>query len=158
MSSRAGPPTADSSERTTVHAVPDLADFLLGRWSIDREIVDAHATGAFRGNAEFTGNSDVIDWIEAGQLQWAGETHQAGRRLLLAVRPGALSVADVAFDDGRFFHRADLSSGSDTFVHGCAPDTYYGSWTVDSADRFRLTWDVDGPAKQITIRSTYSRA
>ncbi|HEY5049936.1 MAG TPA: DUF6314 family protein, partial [Acidothermaceae bacterium] len=59
---------------------------------------------------------------------------------------------------GKFFYRADLSTGSDTFVHGCAPDSYCGSWSVDSADRFHLTWDVEGPAKQITIRSTYSRA
>jgi hypothetical protein len=83
---------------------------------------------------------------------------RAGRRLLVAVRPSVPCIVDVTFDDGRFFHRADLSSGSDTFVHGCAPDTYNGRWTVDSADRFRLTWDVEGPAKQLTIRSTYSRA
>ena len=66
-------------------------------------------------------------------------------------------VVDVAFDDGRFFHRADLSSGSDAFVHGCAPDTYSGTWTVISPNRFQLTWDVEGPAKQLTIRSVYSR-
>ncbi|HEY0870351.1 MAG TPA: DUF6314 family protein, partial [Acidothermaceae bacterium] len=128
-----------------MHAVADLAAYLLGRWSIEREIVDAHHTGFFRGNAEFTGDDGVVDWIEAGQLQWAGETHQAGRRLLLAVRPDSLSVADVAFDDGRFFHRLDLSRGCDTFVHGCAPDTYIGSWAVDDSDQFTIRWTIEGP-------------
>jgi hypothetical protein len=141
-----------------MYAVPDLAGFLLGRWSIDREIVDPHATGVFRGSAEFTGDSGIVNWTEAGELQWVGETHQAGRRLLLAVRPDVLSVADVAFDDGRFFHRVDLSAGCDTFVHGCAPDTYIGSWVVDTADRFTVRWTIEGPAKAVTIVSTYRRS
>jgi len=140
-----------------MYGVPDLAAFLLGRWSIEREIADPRATGVFRGHAEFTGDGGVVDWIETGQLQWAGETHQAGRRLLLAVRPDSLSVADVAFDDGRFFHRVDLTRGRDTFVHGCAPDTYLGSWTVDAADRFTVRWTIEGPAKAVTIASSYRR-
>ncbi len=141
-----------------MHSVGDVARFLLGRWSIDREIVDGHDVGVFRGMAQFSVDRGIIHWIETGELQWAGQTHQAGRRLLLAVRPDALSTADVAFDDGRFFHCVDLSSGADTFIHGCAPDTYVGSWTVESRDRFRLSWDVDGPAKAITIMSSYRRA
>jgi Family of unknown function (DUF6314) len=157
MSSRVGPPTVDSSERSIVHAVPDLAGFLLGRWSIDREIVDADATGVFRGRAEFAGDHGIVDWIETGELQWAGQTHQAGRRLLLAVRPDALSVADVAFDDGRFFHTVELLSGRDAFVHGCMPDTYTGSWAIDAADHFTIRWTIEGPAKAITIMSSYCR-
>jgi Family of unknown function (DUF6314) len=142
------------------YPVADVAAFLRGTWVIDRDIIDSMngAAGTFRGTAEFTPDGDVWSWVEAGELQWVAQTHKAGRRLLVAVRPAVPCVVDVAFDDGRFFHRADLSSGSDTFMHGCAPDTYSGSWTVDSADRFRLTWDVEGPAKQLTIRSTYCRA
>jgi Family of unknown function (DUF6314) len=148
------------------HPVADVAAFLQGTWVIDRDIVDSlsGAAGTFRGSAEFAPDGEALSWVEAGELQWTAETHRvpviqkAGRRLLVAVRPSVPCIVDVAFDDGEFFHRADLSSGSDTFVHGCAPDTYYGSWTVESADRFRLTWDVEGPAKQLTIRSSYSRA
>jgi hypothetical protein len=148
------------------YPVTDAAAFLRGSWVIDRDIVDAScgAAGTFCGTAEFVPDGDALSWVEAGELQWATDSHRApvvqraGRRLLVAVRPSMPCVVDVAFDDGRFFHCADLSSGSDTFVHGCAPDSYSGTWTVDSADRFRLTWDVEGPAKQITIRSTYSRA
>jgi hypothetical protein len=142
------------------YPVADVAAFLRGTWVVDRDIIDSMngAAGTFSGTAEFVPDGDVWSWVEAGELQWAAQTHKAGRRLLVAVRPYVPCVVDVAFDDGRFFHRADLSSGSDTFMHGCAPDTYSGSWTVDSADRFRLTWDVEGPAKQLTIRSTYCRA
>ena len=159
MSSPGGRPTAVWFEPMG-YSVADAAAFLRGTWVIDRDIVDSRdgAVGAFSGTAEFAPEGDSWSWVEAGELQWAAETHKAGRRLLLAVRPDVPCVVDVAFDDGKFFHSADLSSGSDTFVHGCAPDTYYGSWTVDSADQFRLTWDIEGPAKQITIRSTYSRA
>jgi hypothetical protein len=142
------------------YPVADAAAFLRGKWVIDRDIVDSRsgAAGTFRGTAEFAPDGAAWTWVEAGRLQWTAETHQAGRRLLVAVQPDVPCIVDVAFDDGKFFHRADLSSGSDTFVHGCAPDTYNGTWTVDSPDLFRLTWDVEGPAKQLTIRSTYSRA
>jgi hypothetical protein len=147
------------------YPLADVAAFLDGTWTIDRHIVDSlnNAVGTFTGAAEFTPDGEAWSWVEAGELQWADDTHpqsvmhKAGRRLLVAVRPDVPCIVDVAFDDGKFFHRADLSSGTDTFVHGCAPDTYYGSWIVDSAEQFHLTWDVDGPAKQITIRSTYSR-
>jgi hypothetical protein len=144
-----------------LHAVSDLAEFLRGRWEIDREIVDerAGANGIFRGVAEFarTVDGDVFDWIETGELQWSGRKQKAGRRLLVAVQPDACCSADIAFDDGRFFHRVDLSSGADTFVHGCAPDAYSGSWSVDSPDHFTIRWTVEGPAKRITIGSSYRR-
>jgi hypothetical protein len=142
------------------HPVADVAAYLHGTWIVDRDIVDSMsgAAGRFSGTAEFAPDGDALSWVEAGELQWADDTHKAGRRLLVAVRPYVPCVVDVAFDDGRFFHRADLSSGSDTFVHGCAPDTYSGTWTVASPNRFQLTWDVEGPAKRMTIRSVYSRA
>jgi hypothetical protein len=153
-----------------LHAVSDLGEFLRGRWVIDREIVDerAGANGIFRGVAEFarthdgdafdwTHDGDAFDWIETGELQWSGRKQKAGRRLLVAVQPDACCTADIAFDDGRFFHRVDLSSGADTFVHGCAPDTYSGSWSVDSPDHFTVRWTVEGPAKRITIGSSYRR-
>ena len=131
-----------------------------GTWAVDRDIVDAlsGAAGTFTGTAEFARDGDALTWVEAGELQWKAQTQKAGRRLLVAVRPCLPCVLDVAFDDGKFFHRADLSSGADTFVHGCAPDTYSGTWTVISPNRFQVTWDVEGPAKQIAIRSVYSRA
>jgi hypothetical protein len=165
MSSRGGRPTAAWFEPMG-YPVADVAGYLHGTWVIERDIVDSSsgASGTFRGTADFAPDGDSLRWDEAGELQWTAGSHrtpvtqQAGRRLLVAVRPSVPCVLDVAFDDGRFFHRADLSSGSDTFVHGCAPDTYSGTWTVISANRFQVTWDVEGPAKQITIRSSYRRA
>jgi Family of unknown function (DUF6314) len=147
------------------YPVADVAAFLSGTWTIDRHISDPRngAVATFTGTAKFAPDGDAWSWVEAGELHWAAPTHgpsvthKAGRRLLVAVRPDVPCSVDVAFGDGKFFHRVDLSSGSDTFVHGCAPDTYYGSWIVKSAEQFQLTWDVDGPAKQITIRSTYCR-
>ncbi|HEY3926059.1 MAG TPA: DUF6314 family protein [Acidothermaceae bacterium] len=145
--------------------VADVAAFLSGTWVVDRDIVDSlrGAAGTFIGSAKFAPDGDVLTWVEAGELQWVADVHRApvtqkaGRRLLVAVQPCVPCVVDVAFDDGTFFHRADLSSGSDIFVHGCAPDIYRGTWTVSSPNRFQVTWDVEGPAKQLMIRSSYSR-
>ena len=154
----------DRPPTRVTHPVADVAAFLRGAWvhrpahrRLDRTALLARSPALPSSPCD----GDAYSWVEAGELQWAthtrapSTTHKAGRRLLLAVRPAVPCVVDVSFDDGGSSTVPICQSGTDTFVHGCPPDTYYGSWTVDSADQFRLTWDVEGPAKQITIRSTY---
>jgi hypothetical protein len=133
--------------------------FLLGRWDVVREIVDERRAqaGTFRGIAEFVPDGTGLRWTESGELDYAGRRRPAGRRL--RVEPGEHSgTADVAFDDGRHFHQLDIARGTGRFVHDCAPDRYSGSLTVTSPERWQLTWDVEGPAKLLRLRSTYVRA
>lgn len=139
--------------------VGDVVAFMLGRWGVVREIVDEPRSlaGTFRGFAEFVPDGDDLRWIETGELEWAGRRRPAGHRF--RVVPGATaSSADVTFDDGRFFHSLELASGASPLVHDCAPDRYTGSLTVRSPERWQLSWDVEGPAKRIKLRSSYRRA
>jgi len=132
---------------------------MVGRWDVVREIVDERRalTGTFRGIADFVPDGAGLRWIETGELEWAGRRRPAGHRF--RVEPAAaVGTANVTFDDGRFFHSLDLAGGSSDFVHDCAPDRYTGSLTVASPELWKLSWDVDGPAKLIKLRSTYRRA
>jgi hypothetical protein len=144
--------------RVSLHPVDEVVAFLLGRWTVVREIADENtsATGTFRGSAEFVPDGTGLRWVETGELDWAGHRRKAGHRLRIS--PGAATgSATVTFDDGRFFHPLDLATGSSHFVHDCAPDRYTGSLTVASPRIWHPSWDVDGPAKQLRLRSTYRR-
>jgi Family of unknown function (DUF6314) len=144
-----------------LHRVPEVATFLLGsggasRWSVVRELVDLRAglAGRFEGIAVFAGDGAEIQWDEAGELDWPTHHGEAGRRLVV-VPDGA--GAEVRFHDGRPFHPLDLTTGRCDVVHDCAPDRYTGEFAVLSGDEFHISWDVEGPAKRLAIRSTYRR-
>lgn len=144
------------------HPVPDVAAFLLGpdgagRWSVVRELADLRGglAGRFEGVASFGRVGTAIWWDEAGELDWPTHHGEAGRRLFV-VADGA--QARVHFDDGRPFHSLDLTNGRCDLAHDCAPDLYTGELTVTSDDEWHVAWDVEGPAKRLTIRSDYRRA
>jgi hypothetical protein len=63
----------------------------------------------------------------------------------------------VFFADGRFFHRAEIDSGRACVAHDCAPDTYVGRYRFLGPDRWRLSWRIAGPRKDLVISSVFSR-
>lgn len=64
---------------------------------------------------------------------------------------------DVFFDDGRPFHRLDLSAGMDNPEHPCSPDVYRGSFLVSGPDAWSYEWSVTGPAKDLLLTSELRR-
>ncbi|MDQ1487084.1 MAG: hypothetical protein QOJ62_2777 [Actinomycetota bacterium] len=146
------------------HLLADVAvvPFLRGRWQIERTLTDRSAamSGSFTGVADFTQHASGLTWQEAGELSWPTHQGAAGRRLEItacSTEPRLIDVrlVDVRFGDGRLFHQLDLSTGRCDVVHECGLDRYVGSFVVTSPDEWHTTWDVDGPAKSITIASTY---
>ncbi len=91
--------------------------------------------------------SDGVEWTEAGVLRWAGREVEVGRRYLL--REGADGWW-VFFDDGTPFH--PWTPGR-TVEHPCGADLYRGVIRLDSLQRWRIAWDVVGPAKRQRIVS-----
>src|SRR3546814_18830144 len=65
--------------------------------------------------------------------------------------------AMVSFNDGRFFHDLDLSSGAWTCTHLCGGDRYDGEFTALDADSWRVVWTVKGPRNDLVLDSTYRR-
>lgn len=129
--------------------VPPTA--LLGRWRLARRLRDARLHGAFAGALTLTADGDGVRWDEAGTLRWAGQDIPATRRYLL--RPGADGWW-VHFEDGRPFHPW---TPGEWVTHPCRADVYRGLVTVDGPDRWRVLWDVAGPAKDQRIVSRLTR-
>jgi hypothetical protein len=146
---------------TTDPEVRDLAGFLLGRWHLDREILDASGGrlgGRFEGVATFTVDDHVtglLRYVEHGTLQLGSHRGPASRRLSYHV-DGAW--ARVAFDDGRHFHDLDLREGVFEVHHPCGEDRYHGRFEVDGAHRWRQQWTVEGPRKHQLIRTVLERS
>ncbi|MBC2876995.1 MULTISPECIES: DUF6314 family protein [Streptomyces] len=144
----------------TLHPVPDAVAYLTGRWTVHRVLRDLATgqEGTFTGTAVFrpaAGATHLLH-VEDGGLTWNGTTGRAGRTLLLYGRPDG--TADVRFADGRPFHPLDLRSGHWTTRHPCGRDRYDGTFTVVSADEWRLAWRTTGPAKDQLQHSVYRRA
>lgn len=135
----------------------DLARFLVGPWRIERRIADLHSgtTGRLTGEARFVPAPGRLRYDERGTLVFDAYRGAAGQGHWFAL--DRLGAADVQFDDGRPFHRLDLSSGRADVVHNCPPDHYQGRYRVGGQHRWTLTWLVRGPRKRVLIGTRYTR-
>ncbi|MEU4875358.1 DUF6314 family protein [Streptomyces sp. NPDC021608] len=139
--------------------VSDVLAHLAGTWRTERSVHDLASgdTGTFTGTTVFSPlDGGGLLHRESGTFAWRGVARPAERtlRFLPAATPGA---ADVRFADGRPFHDVDLRTGRHTADHPCAADLYRGEYTVSDADRWRTVWRVAGPAKDLLLRTDYTR-
>ena len=116
---------------------------LLGSWWFDRRLLDRRAdlAGCVHGTLTITPDGDGLRWHESGEMTWAGRTFPATRTLRASCR-GKEWWLDFA--DGRPFHPW---RPGEWVTHPCAADTYRGRVEIGNEDRWRITWEVTGPAK-----------
>ncbi len=137
------------------------ARFLLGEWTVAREIRDYRAgqSGSFHGQARFVpepgGRAGILRYSEHGELRFAGHRGPASRSLCYCERPDG--SADVRFADGRAFYLLDLRAGQCQAEHLCGADRYLVSLRVLGSDSFAETWRVTGPAKDYEMTTTSIR-
>jgi hypothetical protein len=140
-------------------AVADLCAHLSGRWRLERTMLDRStgAAGTFTGTAVFTPDGGGLGQREEGTMVWPTHSGPAAREYSWR-NTADPAVMDAYFPDGRAFHSLDLSQGSWTAEHWCAPDTYLVRFTAPSRDRLDYEWDVTGPAKDLLLRTSLFRA
>ncbi|MEQ8711187.1 MAG: DUF6314 family protein [Rhodospirillales bacterium] len=157
MRRKADPINTDTDiERSLVHPASDLFSYLTGHWHLTRHITDhnRNETGQLNGEAVFTPAPDGLVYRERGLLQLGDYTGEATQSLRF--HPAECGAA-VHFADGHPFYSLDLSAGSDSALHLCPPDEYGVATRVISADEWRQTWRVRGPAKDQQIISVFCR-
>ena len=123
----------------------DLRAYLRGSWSVDRTLLDRRTgtRGTFTGVVRFTDDDDGgLRWREEGTVRWtsldgAPFTGPGEPGIPVAARRHG-PVMDVAFPDGRPFHRMGFTGQSNQDVHWCDPDTYRVTYTVLGPDECRL--------------------
>lgn len=139
------------------YPVPDLADFLVGSWSLRRTILasDGQRLGEFTGSGEFTPAGTVLEYRERGTLRFGGYQGSASRELRYHVTgPGQ---AAVYFDYGDFFHELDLRRGYWNTSHPCRDDLYRGEFEVLDSGTWWQCWEVSGPTKNHVLRTRFRR-
>jgi hypothetical protein len=147
----------DSAGPATGFPVTDLVAYFVGRWGVDRKILDSAGVGiaVFTGVAGFTPDQDALVYRERGTLVMGEHRGPASRVLHYRVRgPGR---ADVHFDHGGFFHALDLRSGLWSVRHPCRDDLYWGEFVVHGPDVWWQEWTAVGPAKSYTSTTVFRR-
>ncbi len=134
-----------------------LRAYLAGPWHIDRRIEDRRTTlpQSFDGTAVFveTG-TDALLYREEGTLVTGNRTIRATQSHHWQCAP---DHADVAFADGRPFHRVVLDGHRAGAVHDCPPDLYRVAYRFETPDCWWQTWHVTGPRKDYTLESVFTR-
>lgn len=71
-----------------MRGVRDLRRFLLGDWSVVRQVFDRRlgVRGRFTGRARFSPSGDALHYEEVGVLRFAGRSHRATRKLTYTFR------------------------------------------------------------------------
>ena len=111
----------------------------------------AGVAGTVAGTLALDEDDDGVAWSESGVLHWGGHDVDVTRRYLLRDSPTGWWVY---FDDGRPFHPWTPGLAVE---HPCRADVYRGLVRIDSPDRWRIAWDVVGPAKHQRILSRLTR-
>ncbi len=140
------------------YPVEDAIRYLTGEWLVRRQIEDLshQVTGHFHGTAEFRPTPDgSLAYRETGELEFGTHRGPAWRELRYLRRPDR--PLRVEFDDGRFFHDLDLTSGHWTVRHPCRADEYQGAFQVDGPTQWWQDWLVHGPTKQQRLRTSFTR-
>lgn len=132
--------------------MPELWDFE-GDWQITRRIEDALSgqEAGFVGTARFERDCLGLRYSEKGLLTLGGASMEAERVYLWRSADAGI---EVFFDDGRFFHRIDGSSGAG---HWCDPDQYDGIYDFGDWPDWSSRWQVKGPRKDYVMVSIFKR-
>jgi len=132
----------------------ELVSWLAGSWAVERAVNGV--PGTFVGTAEFVPLADgTMRWHESGRLRLDGFDGRAYRTLtIVATQAGH----EVRFDDGRPFHRLDLSTGHTEVLHLCGSDRYEGTYACRRPGELQVCWHVTGPERDDEITSQYLRS
>ena len=138
-------------------AVGDLKTYLSGRWAFLRRLDDRRLMqpGSIVGWATFEPDDEGLVYREEGCL-WFGGARGATTRSY-RYHFSEPERAEVAFEDGRPFHRLCLSDGRCAVEHICGDDNYRGAFEALGANALRVCWQVEGPRKDYRLTTDYLR-
>ncbi len=135
-----------------------VRDDFAGPWTLHRSIDDRHSAqqGDFRGTATFQKTqSNQLTYLETGHIQFGNgpvlSAHRSYQWLFCAEK------VEVLFEDGAQFHSfvaAGCVAGTD---HPCGEDYYTVFYDFSDWPKWTATWIVNGPRKDYTSVSQYSR-
>ncbi len=134
---------------------------MLGDWGLERRLDDHRTglTGELVGQASValhpTAEGRAATYTEAGDLRFGSHVSSATRRLEIEALPDGSVL--LRFADGRPFITLDLRKGESQGVHECGADRYELLTVVRGVNVIEERWQVSGPAKRYTARTTLTR-
>ncbi len=143
--------------------VINLRGYLDHGWSFKRRIIHHH--------------NDQVATID-GSVSWQKMPGSDADRTLLYREQGVIrlanyignasqtyrydfsseGIADIYFNDGRFFYTLDLTTSHCDVQHLCGADTYDGTFDAISDHEHHQIWRVTGPRKDYTSHTIFTRS
>ena len=132
-----------------------VGDFA-GNWDIHRRILDRMAgeEGNLVGSVSIRGEDAAFVYFENGILRLGTRPPLHATRQYLWTGDG--TGIDVAFHDGREFHRIDLEAPEVEARHDCAPDIYVVRYEFARWPQWTSVWTVTGPRKNYVMTTDYT--
>lgn len=133
-----------------------------GDWRLRRQIID-HRRGGLEGSLvgictlKPLGHG-LLSWEEQGTLTMGEHHGDAWRRYRIAV---SADQVDVRFEDEAPFFtlKTGLATGqTEPILHLCGDDRYSGVFRLLSQEEWQLDWRINGPRKDLEIKSRYRLA
>jgi len=140
-------------------AIGNLKAYLSGPWAFLRHLDDRRLMqpGSIVGWAAFDPDGAGLVYREQGRLWFGGAQGEATRCYLYRFTEPEQAAAEVAFEDGRLFHRLCLSDGRCSVEHRCNDDRYRGTFEALGANTLRVCWQAEGPCKDYRLTTDYLR-
>lgn len=137
----------------------DWHKYFVGTWQLSRALVDYRTRhfGRLSGQAVISGPEESAAearYHEDGLLRFGPYRGVSFRDYRFTFAGLHLTVR---FADGRDFFSTDLAEGAGKFIHHCGQDIYSGLLTILSDDRWQWAWRIEGPKKDMIMRSQFHR-
>ena len=131
---------------------------LAGAWHLTRRITDRRTgqQGRLDGLARLVPVAGGLDYAEAGLLRLGDGPSLTATRAYRWRFAG--EAVEVAFGDGRPFHRFVAGVTGTGTDHLCGDDLYQVRYDWDGWPDWGAVWDVKGPRKDYRMESRYARA
>ncbi|WP_085784737.1 DUF6314 family protein [Candidatus Nucleicultrix amoebiphila] len=128
-----------------------------GEWILERTIVDRRQNllGNVTGRLRIVKKESQLFLNESGVLHYGAYEGPVSQQMSMTFTMPY--YADVFFANGRYFHNLDLREKEWRIEHHCGHDLYKGCYQIDPNNFFMITWQVNGPRKNLSLLSKYNK-
>lgn len=148
----------------TLSKVSDLKAYLVGTWSLSRQVSHKSVRPCRRGlqvimraQVSITQEADYLLYKEVGRLYHATYEGPFQQSYFLKVDTKKPWRAHVLFADERLFFVLDWATGHHAFHHHCGGDSYEATlWA--HLDTIYCQWRVEGPRKSYVMKTVLCKS
>ena len=141
-------------------------DYLIGEWLVERKIIyklsSSFSAVAFGRASIIKKNKNTLNYRELLKVKWANAFISNAHKQYDYVldNAGKLGLYNYDHDGMSFMFNLGFEPNLGNIIKGqyqCVQDFYYTTYEIINYDQFVLTFKVNGPKKDYSIVSSFTR-